>query len=174
MIRKNIKAVLVFLSVSLLISLVSCNPSKKFEEEETAQIQSYLSSNTNLNFVKKTSGLYYLEVQAGSGNVPVTHDTVYLKYTGKFIDGTVFETNVGTTDTLIRPVEPGWLIPGLTETITYLKVGGKALILIPSKLAYGASGQYAYGPYGYYLVIPGYTPLLFDLELVRIKAGPGI
>jgi FKBP-type peptidyl-prolyl cis-trans isomerase FkpA len=46
-----------------------------------------------------------------------------------------------------------------------MKEGGQALLLLPSNLAYGKSGYYPY--------IQGYTPLLFDVELVRVKAGPG-
>jgi len=42
--------------------------------------------------------------------------------------------------------------------------GGKATLLIPSKLAYGTSGYYT---------IPGYTPLLYDVQLVKVIPGPG-
>ena len=59
----------------------------------------------------------------------------------------------------------GALIYGFDEGITFMKAGGKATLLVPSNLAYGASGN-GYG-------IPGYTPLLFDVELVRVKPGPG-
>ena len=44
-----------------------------------------------------------------------------------------------------------------------MKEGGKATILIPSSLAYGTQGYYT---------IPGYTPLLYDVELVKVVAGP--
>jgi FKBP-type peptidyl-prolyl cis-trans isomerase len=167
MIRKYNQTILLFLAAVLLMSLGSCNPAKKYEKEERAKIQEYLSHNSNLNFVLKPSGLYYLEVEAGSGRLPVTHDTAYIIYTGKFLDGTVFDTNIGTTktDTLIRPVNEGWIISGFDEGLTYMKEGGKAMLLIPSELAYGTYGRYPY--------IQGYTPLLFDIELVKVKAGPG-
>ena len=146
-----------------MVSLISCDPAKKYENEESTKIQEYLSSNSNLNFVLKPSGLYYLEVLAGTGVAPVIHDTAYVKYTGKFFDGSTFDTNVGETDTLIFPVAEGWLIDGFDEGITYMKVGGKAKFLLPSRLAYGPSGSYPY--------ILGYTPLLYDVELVKVKAG---
>lgn len=153
-----------FFSIAVLaITLVSCDPSKKLEKEENDKIQQFLASNSNLKFVKKPSGLYYLDVQLGPGQLPVKSDTAYIKYTGKLIDGTVFETNVGKTDTLIRPVDEGWLIAGFDEAITYIREGGKAMILIPSQLAYGPSGAY---------FIQGYTPLLFDIEIVKIRPGP--
>jgi FKBP-type peptidyl-prolyl cis-trans isomerase len=46
-----------------------------------------------------------------------------------------------------------------------MKEGGKSTLLIPSELAYGTYGRYPY--------IQGYTPLLFAIELVKVKAGPG-
>lgn len=164
MIKKYYQSVLLFLAVSLMISLGSCDPAKKYEKEEKDSIQNYLSQNSNLNFELKTSGLYYLEVLTGTGQTPVLHDTAYVKYTGKFLNGNVFDTNVGKTDSLIFPVNEGVLIFGFDEGITYMKEGGKATFLVPSKLAYGASGFYT---------IPGYTALLYDVELVRVKPGPG-
>jgi FKBP-type peptidyl-prolyl cis-trans isomerase FkpA len=161
---KNNLTIFLFLTAILVISLWSCDPSKKLEKEENAKIQEYLSSNSNLNFIKKPSGLYYLEVLAGTGLPVATHDTAYIKYTGKFLNGTVFETNTESTDTLIRPVNEGWLISGLDEGLTYMREGGKSMLLIPSKLAYGPSGYY---------FIDGWTPLIFDIEIVRIKSGPG-
>jgi FKBP-type peptidyl-prolyl cis-trans isomerase FkpA len=162
-IRSN-PTIFLLMTTILLISLVSCDPTKKMENQEKSIIQTFITNNPNLNFVEKPSGLYYLDVQAGTGQAPVTHDTAYIMYTGKLLNGTIFDSNVGTTDTLIRPVNEGWLISGVDESINYMKVGGKSMLLIPSKLAYGR--------YGYYS-IPGYTPLIFDIELVKLKLGPG-
>jgi len=155
---------LLLLAAVLILSLGSCEPGKKYEKAEEAEIQDYLSNNPTLAFELKPSGLYYLPVQVGTGIQPVRHDTAWVKYTGKFLDGTVFDTNVGKSDTLLVPVDEGWLIPGFDEGITLMNKGGKAMLLIPSSLAYG--------PTGYYIISP-YTPLLFDLELVRVKKGPG-
>jgi FKBP-type peptidyl-prolyl cis-trans isomerase FkpA len=142
----------------LLISATSCDPSKKYEDDEKNAITSYLFENSTLNYDLKPSGLYFLEVKAGEGALAETHDTAYVIYKGMFLDGTAFDTNVG-KDTLIFPVNEGWMIPGFDESITYMKPGGKAQVLIPSKLAYGPSGYYMIG---------GYTPLLYDIELARL------
>jgi len=160
--RRNIQPGLLFLTIVLMISLVSCDPAKKYEKEEATKIENYLNSNKNLNFELKPSGLYYLEVEPGTGRTPLAHDTAYVKYTGKLLDGTVFDTNVGKVDSLIFPVAEGWLIYGFDEGITFMREGGKAMFLIPSKLAYGPSGYY---------IIEGYTPLLYDIELVKVKPG---
>jgi len=149
--------------IGLLVLLVSCDPTKKYRENEIEEIQSYLDSNPTIEFESKPSGLYFADVQVGTGIMPVLHDTVYVRYTGKFLDGTEFDSNLTLTDPLSFPVAEGWLIAGFDEGITYMKEGGKALFLIPSALAYGSSGYYG---------IPGYTPLLFDVELVKVSRGP--
>lgn len=160
--RKSGLTMLMLLAAVLITLLGSCDPGRKYEKEEEAQIQNYLSTNPTLVFELKPSGLYYLPLQVGTGIMPVRHDTAWVKYTGKFLNGTVFDTNVGKTDTLKVPVDEGWLIKGFDEGITLMNKGGKAMLLIPSSLAYGTTG--------YYIIDP-YTPLLFDLELVRVKKG---
>jgi FKBP-type peptidyl-prolyl cis-trans isomerase FkpA len=163
MIRKRGLITLVVLSALIVLTLGSCDPAKKYEKQEQTNIDKYLSDNPTLLFELKPSGLYYLEVKAGSGIMPVKHDTAYLKYTGKFLSGTIFDTNVGKADTLKVPVDEGWLIAGFDEGITFMKTGGKAIFLIPSSLGYGSSQYYS---------IPGYSTLLFDVELVKVKPGP--
>ena len=166
MMKKNSFISLLIISTVLSFTFISCDPSKKYVEQEKDQIQDYLKSNPNLSFDLKPSGLYYVTIQAGTGITPVKNDTAYLKYTGRFLSGNIFDTNISETkiDTLIVPVDEGWMIQGFDEGITYMKVGEKAQLLIPSKLAYGPTGYYMIG---------GYTPLLFDLELVKVKRGSG-
>jgi FKBP-type peptidyl-prolyl cis-trans isomerase FkpA len=145
MIRKRSLATALVISAMVILFLSSCDPSKKFKKQEQEEIDKYLSENSNLAFQVKPSGLYYYDVQEGTGIIPVQSDTVYLFYTGKFLDGTVFDSNVAKKDTLILPIGEGWLIQGFDEGIQYMKVGGKAMLLIPSDLAYGAVGR---GPIG--------------------------
>jgi len=158
MINKFFKSVLLFMIAGSLVLLVSCDPAKKYEKAERESIDNYLNANSTLDYQLKPSGLYYLEVLAGTGAAPVTHDTVYVVYTGKYLDGTVFDSNVGAAK-LIFPCGEGEMIPGFEEGITYMKEGGKATLLLPSKLAYGTQGFYS---------IAGYTALLYDVELVKV------
>jgi hypothetical protein len=127
---------------------------------ENELIQKYITDNPSVPFQLKASGLYYSDLIIGLGAAPVTHDLAYIKYTGKFLNGIVIDTNVGRNDTLISPVNEGYLIPGFEEGITYMRVGGKAQFLVPSKLAYGSAGYYT---------IPGYTPILYEVDLVKLK-----
>ena len=163
MIKKYFQSILLFFAVALIISLVSCDPSKKFQKAESESIQNYLNTHSTDTFQLEPSGLYYRDVLVGTGRQAVVHDTAYVTYTSKFLDGTVFDSNVGKT-ILIFPVYEGTKIIGFDEGITYMKEGGKAQFLLPSSLAYGTMGWY---------LVPGYTPLLFDVDLVKLIPGPG-
>lgn len=163
MLKRNIRTIMLSLSVIMIISLGSCNPSGKYERKERSQIQDYLGSHSDLNFVLQSSGLYYLETLAGTGNSPVPNDSAYVRYTGKFLSGSVFDSNVASG--VLYGFIVGQNITGFDEGITLMKEGGKSTFLIPSSLAYGSMGSYPY--------ISGFTPLLFDVELVRIKPYAG-
>jgi FKBP-type peptidyl-prolyl cis-trans isomerase FkpA len=156
--RKSFRVVVLSLSVVLMLSVVSCDPAAKMEKQEKEEIQTYLSKNSNLNFVKESSGLYYCEVTAGTGISAVIGDSAFVKYTGMFLDGSVFDSSITTGKPLAFIL--GEMVPGFNEGIQLMKTGGKSTLLIPSKLAYGQNGRYPY--------IAGYTPLLFDVELVRV------
>ena len=93
----------------------------------------------------------------------LTDDTCYVRYTGKYLNGTTFDTNVGTNREDFVFTVGGNVIAGLNEGVTYMKVGGKSTLLMPSSLAYGTQGYYT---------IPGYTPLLFEVELIKVIRAP--
>jgi FKBP-type peptidyl-prolyl cis-trans isomerase len=156
--KSNFSNILLILTSVLFISLVSCNPDKKYTKEERTKIEDFLAKNVNLNFVHMSSGLYYLETVTGTGLAPVLTDSAFIQYTGRYLDGNVFSTSVGTGE-LYRCIV-GRNISGFDEGILLMKQGGKSTLLIPSSLGYGAMGSYP---------IPGYCPLLFDIELVRVK-----
>lgn len=126
---------------------------------ELAQIQNYLNDNPDLDFQLQASGLYYLEVVAGIGPSPATNDSVYVYYTGKYLDGTIIGSNVFTGITFGFRANIGETIEGFDQGIMMMKEGGKSKFLFPSNLAYGDEGN---------AWIPGYTPLIWDVELVKI------
>ncbi len=110
---------------------------------------------------KKPSGLIYTEVAAGTGASPTPKDTVKVHYTGKLIDGTVFDSSVQRG----QPAEftLGGVIPCWQEGVALMKKGGKAQLVCPSALAYGDAGSPP-------KIKPGAT-LIFDVELLDIGKG---
>ena len=127
-------------------------------EKNIAAGNAYLEQNKAKDGVKVTdSGLQYEVLQAGSGDKPKAEDTVKVKYTGKLIDGTVFdstEKNGG------EPIEfpLNRVIPGWTEGLQLMSKGAKYRFVIPANLAYG---ERAMGN-----VIPANSTLVFEVELL--------
>ena len=104
------------------------------------------------------SGLQYEVIRKGAGDHPAASDRVEVHYTGKLIDGTVFDSSVerGVPATFgVTQVIPGWV-----EALQLMREGDKWRLYIPSTLAYGENG--AGGVIG-----PNMT-LIFDVELLRV------
>jgi FKBP-type peptidyl-prolyl cis-trans isomerase len=157
MIKKVYQASMLLVVAGLSMVLVSCDPSAKYEKEEKQAIADYLST-SQYDFEQKESGLYYFETLTGTGDSPAVNDTAYVVYTAKFLDGIVFDTNVGKA-ALPFPVGVGYAIDGFDEGVSYMKVGGKSIFLVPSNIGYGSTGKGSIG---------GFTPLLFEVELKNV------
>ena len=111
--------------------------------------------------MKTTSGLEYVETLAGTGAQAKAGDTVRVHYTGKFLDGKVFDSSVSRGEPLEFPLGKGRVIKGWDEGIALMKVGGKAQLIIPPALGYGERGAGG--------AIPPNSTLVFDVELVSVK-----
>ncbi|MCY0970580.1 FKBP-type peptidyl-prolyl cis-trans isomerase [Chryseobacterium wangxinyae] len=124
--------------------------------------QDFLAKNKSNPKVKTTaSGLQYEILQEGNGAAkPKASDVVQVKYTGKLLDGTVFDStdkNGGQP----MDINLGAVIKGWTEGIQLMSKGAKYRFYIPSDLAYGDNGAGA--------AIPAGSTIIFDVELVDIK-----
>jgi peptidyl-prolyl cis-trans isomerase A (cyclophilin A) len=104
------------------------------------------------------SGLRYKILQTSTGKNPAKGAKVSVHYKGQLLDGTVFDSSYKRKQPIDFSVGVGQVIKGWDEGIMLLKVGEKARLVIPSDLAYGASGAGG--------VIPPHATLIFDVELV--------
>ena len=121
--------------------------------------EAFLSENAKREGVKTTaSGLQYEVLESGNGAQPTGNDRVEVHYTGKLIDGTVFDSSVerGVPATFgVTQVIPGWV-----EALQLMHEGDQWRLYIPSDLAYGPNGAGG-------LIGPD-TTLIFDVQLLRV------
>jgi FKBP-type peptidyl-prolyl cis-trans isomerase len=126
--------------------------------DEPALRAKYLADN-KIKVKPTKSGLYYLELVKGSGESIKAGQTVSVNYTGKYLNGKVFDTSERTGKPIEFHVGKSEVIPGWDEGIMMMKKGGKATLIIPSVLAYGDGGG---------RVLP-FATLVFDVEVVGVK-----
>jgi FKBP-type peptidyl-prolyl cis-trans isomerase FklB len=136
----------------------------ELKKEQSAVVRqegdAYLAENMTKEGVQVTeSGLQYKVITEGSGAVPKEGDKVKVHYTGKLIDGNVFDSSVERgqpSEFVTNQVIKGW-----SEALLLMNVGSKWELAIPADLAYG---DRATGP------IPAGSTLLFEVELLDIVA----
>lgn len=119
----------------------------------------FLEQNAQQEGVKVTeSGLQYLVLKEGNGVKPGPNDAVTVHYTGRLIDGTVFDSSVERGEPATFAV--GQVIPGWVEGLQLMSEGAAWRLFIPSNLAYGPHGT---GP-----IQPNST-LIFDVQLIKVN-----
>jgi peptidylprolyl isomerase len=126
----------------------------------------FTASNTIImsekNVVTTSSGLKYIELKKGDGLVtPERGQTVVVHYTGTLDDGTKFDSSRDHGQPFSFKIGVGQVIKGWDEGLSTMKVGERRQLIIPSELGYGARGAGS--------VIPPFSTLIFDVELLDIK-----
>jgi FKBP-type peptidyl-prolyl cis-trans isomerase FklB len=128
-------------------------------EGKKAEGQKFLDENQKRPEVKVTpSGLQYEVLTQTEGAKPTAADKVKVHYTGKLLDGTVFDSSVERGEPITFPL--GGVIGGWTEGLQLMSVGSKYRLYIPYNLAYGERGAGT---------IPPFATLIFDVELLEIN-----
>ncbi len=148
----------------------------KMQQDELVSADKYIADN-KLAVKATATGLKYVITQPSAGRKPVAGDTLLVNYTGRTLNGKVFDSSVQSVAQSAglqqpgRTYEPikvivgqGQVIPGWDEGLLLLNQGSKATFVIPSTLAYGSQGAGE--------DIAPYSTLIFDVELVKVKPAP--
>jgi len=109
---------------------------------------------------KSTDGLRFIRTATGTGDLGVSGKVMMLKYTGRFLNGVAFDGNMAKTDTFSVTFGGSQTVQGFQRSIEKMRLGEKAVVVFPSTLGYGDKGSSS---------IPGFTPLVFELYLTKIK-----
>ena len=157
----------------------------KMNEKETIKQQAQLAIDTalivshlkekSISAQQTASGIRYVVVKQGKGNMPTQGQTVKINYTGFLLDGRCFDSSIESVakannvfSEQRRPYEPlevvlGYrqVIAGWEEVISLMNKGAKMTVYIPSGLAYGLQGRGE--------LIRENAVLKFDMELLEIK-----
>lgn len=133
------------------------------QEDATKELRAagdkFLEENKSKDGIHTTdSGLQYRVIEEGSGETPKSSDQVTVHYTGKLVDGSVFDSSIPRGE----PTQFGvtQVIPGWVEGLQLMKPGAKYEFFIPQELAYGAQGSQG--------AIPPFSALIFEVELIKI------
>lgn len=131
-------------------------------EEEAVQIETVIAElkaeHPGKELITTPSGLRYLLVKEGSGEKPARGTMISAHYTGKLVNGRVFDSSVSRGQPLRFPVGTGRVIAGWDEALGDMRKGEQRVLIIPPGLAYGERGAGG--------VIPPNATLIFEVELV--------
>ncbi|MHC0445597.1 peptidylprolyl isomerase [Flavobacterium sp. 3-218] len=147
----------------------------KYAEVQKEKVAYYASIKPKAT--KTNSGLEFVITEKGSGKKPAIGTQIYISYSGFLEDGTLFDSSVADVNKAFgkydatRAEQNGYqpipfqagkkdgLIPGFIEGIEQLSFGDKAVLFIPSHLAYGATGAGG--------VIPPNANIIFEIQLLE-------
>ncbi|MFV9996637.1 MAG: FKBP-type peptidyl-prolyl cis-trans isomerase [Arsenophonus endosymbiont of Dermacentor nuttalli] len=132
---------------------------RKFQQAAVVEGQTFLENNRQREGVNATeSGLQFSILKQGEGAIPAKADRVRVHYTGRLIDGTVFDCSRDRGQPAEFPVSG--VIAGWIEALTLMPTGSKWELYIPHNLAYGERGAGA--------AIPPFSTLIFEVELLEV------
>lgn len=130
-----------------------------YEKEILAQYM----RNEKLAIRPTESGLYFLKLKYGNGRKVAKGDTITVDYEGRFLDGKFFDSTIKRKEAFQFVFGTEWqVVKGLEEAIGLMEEGEKALVILPSELAFGQTGS-STG------IIPPFTSLVFEVDLKKIN-----
>lgn len=128
-------------------------------EEEPARIEKFVKDH-NVSVAPSATGVYYLEIVKGTGKSAEIGDLVTIHYNLYNIEDKLIETSYST-----EPMQfiygNNEMVPGIEEALEHMRVGGKATIIVPSKMGFGDIAIDN--------ELPANSTVIFDLELVEVQ-----
>ena len=128
-------------------------------EEEPARIEKFVKDH-NVQVTPSETGVYYLEITKGTGPIVDIGDMVSIHYNLYNIEDKLIETSYGA-----EPMQfiygRGEMVPGIEEALEYMRVGGKATIIVPSTMGFGDVAIDK--------ELPANSTVVFDIELIDVQ-----
>ena len=135
----------------------------KIEKKKLQTVLKNFIEEKEIKIKPTESGIYLINTKKGTGKKVERGDIVTVNYDGKFLNGQFFDSTNETRQPLEFVYGTEWqVIKGLDEAIGYMCEGDKAVIILPSGLAWGEKGS-STG------IIPPFTTVVYELELISVK-----
>ncbi len=131
---------------------------KEIEKDKIKKLELDKIISITKGMEKTKSGLFHLIENKGNNDFPSIGSTVSVHYTGKLVDGTIFDSSYQRNNPISFVLGKGQVIEGWDEGLLKMAKGGYGKFVIPSNLAYGENGAGG--------IIPPNSTLIFDLELI--------
>jgi peptidylprolyl isomerase len=131
-----------------------------FQKEEAGILNAYLTSN-NITIKPTESGLYFESVKPGSGPLAKDGDLVNVHFAIKLLNGTEIFSSEAAGDPVVYELGQPFDTEGMNQALRMMKAGGSAHLIMPSYLAFGEKGRAN--------IIPPFTPLICDVQLIKIQ-----
>jgi len=171
--RKLIYSLSIFLAGFFLMNGCIRDDSEEMKEKEQRLLEKYLLDN-GITQEPTASGLYFILLKDTIGKSPSITDIVEFEYTGKLVNGDVFgttyedvaeEENIYSENTIYGPVRLILqnALAGLSEGFQLMEEGEKAMMILPSDIAYGGSSI---------RIISRYSTLIFNIHLQKVISDP--
>jgi len=145
-------------ATQVIQTAITAAAAKKGEANIKKETDFLAANGKKTGIITTASGLQYEILKDGDGPKPVATDTVKVDYVGTLLDGTTFDSSIARGTPAEFPLSG--VIPGWTEGMQLMKVGGKTKFYIPSKLAYGPTGAGS--------SVPPNSTLIFEVTLLSI------
>lgn len=158
------------------IELIEIFTEEEIYEKQIDQIEDYLATVATDQIVPSTSGLYYQTLVAGDGSEAKTYHTASIHYQRRYLDGTVIQETEEDKPLVVK-LDRNQLVPGFREGVLKMREGEKALLVMPSEIAFGASIKvipstlreelWQNGYIG--SLVDAYEAVIYEVELQQVK-----
>ena len=136
-----------------------------FGEYEKVIIKQYIEGE-KIDVTPTESGLYIIPQQSNNEPRISIGDTITVHFEGRFMNGKIFDSTRKRHEPFVFVYGEKWqVIPGIEEALGSMGPGERALLIIPSNMAFGQEGN-SNG------LIPAFTSVLFEVEVVDVQRGP--
>jgi len=137
-----------------------------FGDYEKVILKQYMDGE-KLSISPTPTGLYYIPVVKSQGKSVAVGDTITVNFEGRFFNSKIFDSTKKRNEPFQFVYGQKWqVVDGLEEAIGMMKEGERSLFILPSKLAFGENGS-STG------IIPPFTSVVFEVELIEVKKGKG-